>query len=170
MHYARKITLLAFCAAISACNVPDTTLANGGITLKDNIVTLHAEGAPDALLNADGKLLIDGAPVPATPAQQGLLMLYFQHVADVHSTGLAMGKVGADMGMKALKDTTAGKSKAEKDQDAEAGGNQLKALGQKMCQQEAGIRDVQEQLAAQLPAFRPYAKLVTKSVSDCNKD
>jgi trans-2-enoyl-CoA reductase len=156
--------------AISACNMPDATLADGHITLKDRIVTLHAEGAPDATIDADGKLLIEGKAVSVTPGQQGLLMLYYQHVADIHDAGVAMSKVGADMGMKALKDTTAGKSKAEKDQDAEAGGKQLKAMGQKMCQQEAGIKDVQEQLAAQLPAFRPYAKLVTKSNSDCDKD
>ena len=170
MNCTRTITLLALCAAISACDVPDTTLANGGVTLKDNIVTLHANGAPDAVIDANGTLLVGDKAVAVAPPQHGLLMLYFQHVKDIHDTGAAMGKVGAGMGMKALKDSIDGKSKDEKKQDAQAGGQQLKTLGQKMCQDEAGIKDVQDQLAAQVPAFRPYANLVTKRATDCKKD
>ncbi|RUL79718.1 hypothetical protein [Dyella choica] len=170
MNHARTITLLALCALISACNSPDTNLANGGITLKDNIVTLHADGAPDAQIDADGTLLVDGKAVSVTTPQHGLLMLYVQQVMDVHQTGLAMGKVGAGMGMKSIKDSIDGKSKAEKNKDVESGGEQLKALGKKMCQDQADIKDVQDQLATQLPAFKPYAKIVTKSRADCEKD
>ena len=164
MNYSRVITLLALCAAISACDVPDTTMANGRITLKDNLVTLHANGAPDALIGSSGNLQIGDATVPVTPAQNGLLMLYFQNVADVHQTG-------ADMGVKALKDSLDGKSKAEQDQHAEAGAGQLKALEQKMCQDLANVKNVQDQLAAQLPAFKPYADIMTgKDITDCQKD
>jgi len=170
MNYTRTITLLALCAAISACDTPDTTLANGGITLKDNIVTLHADGAPDAQIDASGTLVIDDKAVSVTPSQHGLLMLHYQNVSDIHQTGLTMGKVGAGMGMKAINDSLDGKSKAEKNKDAEAGGEQLKTLGHKICQDDANITDIQDQLAAQLPAFRPYAKIATKHLSDCDKD
>jgi hypothetical protein len=171
MNYPRVITLLALCAAISACDVPDTTIANGRITLKDNLVTLHAHGAPDALIGSSGNLQIGDATVPVTPAQHGLLMLYFQNVADVHQTGADMGKIGAGMGVKALKDSLDGKSKAEQDQHAEAGAGQLKALEQKMCQDLSNVKNVQDQLAAQLPAFKPYADIMTgKDITDCQKD
>ena len=170
MKYTRTITLLALCAAISACDTADTTLANGGITLKDNIVTLHVDGAPDAQIDANGALVIGDKPVTVSPSQHGVLMLYFQNVSDVRQTGLAMGKIGAGMGMKAIKDSLDGKSKGEKDQDAEAGGQRLKTLGLKMCQDQASITDIQDQLAAQLPAFKPYAKISTKRVADCEKD
>ena len=171
MNYPRAITLLALCAAISACDAPDTTMANGRITLKDNVVTLHTDGAPDALIGSDGNLQIGNATLPVTPAQHGLLMLYFQNVADVHNTGAEMGKVGAGMGVKALKDSFDGKSKAEKDQHANAGADQLKTLEHKICQDHANIKNVQDQLAAQLPAFKPYADIVTgKYVTDCEKD
>ena len=75
MNCTRTITLLALCAAISACDVPDTTLANGGVTLKDNIVTLHANGAPDAVIDANGTLLVGDKAVAVAPPQHGLLML-----------------------------------------------------------------------------------------------
>lgn len=170
MKYTRAITLFALCAAMSACDTADTTLANGGITLKDNIVTLHTDGAPDAQIDANGALVIGDKTVSVTPSEHGLLMLYFQHVMDVHDTGLAMGKAGAGMGMKAIKDSFDGKSKAEKDKNVEAGGEQLKTLGRKICQDQANITDVQDQLATQLPAFKPYAKIATKHLSDCDKD
>ncbi|HKT30785.1 hypothetical protein [Dyella sp.] len=170
MNCIRTITLLALCVAISACDSPDTTLASGGITLKDNIVTLHVDGTPDAQIDANGALVIGDKAVTVTPSQHGLLMLYFQNVSDVHQTGLAMGKIGAGMGMKAINDSLDGKSKSEKDKDAEAGGQRLKTLGIKMCQDQANITDIQDQLGAQLPAFKPYAKIATKHLSDCDKD
>jgi hypothetical protein len=145
-------------------------MADGGITLKDNVVTLHTDGAPDAQIDANGVLVIGDKTVSVTPSQHGLLMLYFQNVSDVHQTGLAMGKVGAGMGMKAINDSLDGKSKDEKNKDAEAGGQQLKTLGRKMCQDQVNITDIQDQLAAQLPAFKPYAKISTKRASDCEKD
>ncbi|HET7331266.1 hypothetical protein [Dyella sp.] len=171
MNYPRVITLLALCAAISACDVSDTTMANGRITLKDNVVTLHADDAPDALVGSSGNLQIGDATVPVTPAQHGLLMLYFQNVNDVHQIGAEMGKVGAGIGVKALKDSFDGKSKAEQDQHAEAGAGQIKALARKMCQDLANVKNVQDQLAAQLSAFKPYADIMTgKYVTDCEKD
>lgn len=171
MKYQRTIGLLALCAILSACDAPDTVMMNGHVTLKDNIVTLHADNAPDALINADGTLQIGDKVVPATPTQHGLLLLYFQHVADVRQTGLEMGKLGGGMGIKVLKDTFDGKSKADRQQDAEAGGKQMKELAHKICRDQASIKSVQDQLAVQLPAFKPYATIATqKDVEECTED
>lgn len=171
MNQARTITLLALCVALSACDVPDATMMNGAVTLKDNVLTLHAEGAPDALIGSDGTLQIDGKTVTVTPAQRGLLMLYFQNVTDVHQTGLEMGKIGAGIGANALKDSIAGKSKAETDSDAKTGGGQLKTLGLKICQDQVNIENVQDQIAEQLPAFKPYSHIAKGHSGDkCTKD
>jgi hypothetical protein len=171
MHYQRTITLFALCAVLSACDVPDTTMMNGAITLKGSVVTLHVDSAPDALINSDGALQVGDKVVSVTPTQRGLLMLYVQNVADVHQIGINMGKVGASMGTRALKDTIAGKSKTEKDDDATAGSKQLKALGQQICHDQANLKSVQDQIAAQLPDFKPYAHIISdKDVSDCTDD
>lgn len=171
MNYRRTITLLALCAAVSACDTADTSMVNGAIKLKDNIVTLHVDGAPEALINSDGALQIGGQIMPVTPVQHGLLMLYFQNVLDVHQTGAEMGKIGAGMGTKVLKDSMDGKSKAEKDRDAQAGADQLKTLAHKMCSDEANIKNVQDQLASQLPAFKPYGNIMSSEhINDCGKD
>jgi hypothetical protein len=91
MKYQRTILLFALCTAISACDMPDTTMANGGITLNDNVVTLHVKGSPDAIIDSSGDLHIDDKTVSTTPSQRGLLMLYYQNVNDVHDTGKEMG-------------------------------------------------------------------------------
>jgi hypothetical protein len=171
MKYQRMILLLALCAAASACNIPDTSMENGAITLKDNVVTLHVSGAPNAAINANGDLQIADKVIAISPAQQGLLMLYYQSVNDVHNTGKEMGKVGASTGAKALQDKVEGKSKDELGQDAKEGGNQLRALSQKMCQDQVNIKTVQDQLSAQLAEFKPYENIVTQhDITSCQND
>jgi hypothetical protein len=171
MKYQRTILLLALCGVISACDMSDTTLENGAITMKDNIVSLHVSGLPDAVINANGDLQVADKVVTINPAQRGLLMLYYQSVHDVHETGKEMGKVGAKIGGTALKDKMQGKSKADLDQDAQTGTQQLRTLSLKMCQDEANIKSVQDQLSAQLAEFKPYGNIMTQaSIKDCLKD
>jgi hypothetical protein len=171
MRYQRTILLLALCTVISACDMPDTTMENGAITLKDSVVTLHVSGAPDAAINANGDLQVADKVVTINPAQRGLLMLYFQNVHDVNHTGREMGKIGAKIGVKALKDKIEDKSKTDQDQNAQAGAQQLRNLSQKICQDQANIKTVQDQLSAQLAEFKPYGNILTQdSVAKCQKD
>jgi hypothetical protein len=47
----------------------------------------------------------------------------------------------------------------------------LKQLGLKMCQDQANIKTVQDQLSAQLVEFKPYGGILgNDSVEDCQKD
>lgn len=171
MKYQRTILLLALCAAISACDAPDTTMENGAITLKDNMVTLHVSNTPDAIINATGDLQIGDKQVTTNDAQRGLLMLYYQNVHDVNHTGREMGKIGAKIGGKALKDKVEGKSKSEQDQDANAGTKELRGLSLKICQDHANLKTVQDQLSAQLAGFKPYGNIISQDdVNSCLQD
>lgn len=171
MKYQRTILLLTLCVAMTACNSSDTVMENGGITLKDNIVTLHVSNAPDAIVNATGDLQIGDKMVTVNDAQRGLLMLYYQNVHDVNHIGREMGKIGAKIGGKALKDKVEGKSKSEQDQDANTGAKELRGLSQKICQDHANIKTVQDQLTVQIAAFKPYGNIVTQdSITSCQKD
>jgi hypothetical protein len=170
MKYQGTILLAALCVLLGACNMPDTIMANGAVTLKDNIVTLHVDGAPNAMINAKGELQVGDKTVTTTPSEQGLLALYYESIADVHDTGTEMGKVGAGMGKNALEDKLSGKSKEETDKDAENGAAQLKTLAKKMCQDQINIQSVQNQLAAQLPDFKPYGNIFNDKEKSCDKD
>ncbi|MBE1161208.1 hypothetical protein [Dyella acidiphila] len=174
MKYCRTALLFALCVAASGCNVPQTTMANGAVTYGNDLVSLHIKDAPDAVINASGDLQVGDKVVSVDAAQRGLLMLYYQNVHDVNHTGREMGKIGAKMGGRALKDKMQGKSEAEQDKDAQAGSDQIKTLAQKMCQDEANIKAVQDQLGAQLADFKPYAGIFdqheVKSCADDDKD
>jgi hypothetical protein len=171
MKYRQTILLIAACAAISACNIPDASMADGALTLKDNIVSLSPSGAPTASINQAGDLQIGDKVVTVNAAQRGLLMLYYQNVLDVHQTGKEMGKVGAGMGGTALKNKIEGKSDAQQDADAKTGNDQIAVLGHRMCQDRVNIKAVQDQLSAQLAEFKPYGNIITQgSVASCQSD
>jgi hypothetical protein len=170
MKYQRAILLVALCVATSGCEIADTSLEDGAITLKNDVVTLRASGAPDAVINAAGDLQIGDKVVTINDAERGLLMLYYQDVRDVHQTGKEMGKVGAAIGGNALKDKLAGKSKEEQEQDAKTATQPLHALSRKMCQDQANIKIVQDQLSTQLAEFKPYGNIITQDkITSCQK-
>ena len=174
MKYRRMILLLALCAAVAACDMPNFTFSgkNGKITLDGNVLTLHVDGAPDATLVSSGDLTVDGKTVSISSPQRGLLMLYYQNVMDIREQGVNMGKAGAEAGLSAARHAVSGSSdpneKRKIDADVEARTHQL-AL--KMCQDQVNLKTVQDQLVAQTPAFKPYGGIFDKqSVDECMKD
>jgi hypothetical protein len=170
MKWHGTILVAAWCVLLGACDMPDTTMANGAVTLKDGVVTLKADGAPNAMIDSTGDLQIGDKTINVTSSQHGLLMLYYQGIQDVHDTGVAMGKAGASIGTHALKEKLSGKSKEDIDKDATAGGQQMRTMGHKICQDQVNIKTVQNQLAAQLREFKPYSTIFTDDNTKCDKD
>jgi hypothetical protein len=175
MKYQRIIPLLAVMVAMTACNIPSTSISNGEggrITLSDDVVTLHVDKSPDATISATGELAIEDKPVSTTPSQKGLLILYVQSVKAVHDQALALGGAGAKIGLAALKDKISGDdSDATKKQRDSQATQQTHVYTSKLCEAQADIQAVQNQLAAQLPAFKPYGSIMRdKDIADCRKD
>lgn len=163
----RPLLLAVLACALAACNTPDTVMENGAIALYGNAVTLRVPGSPNAVIDADGTLTVDGKPVTTTPAQRALLLQYNQSVRDVRNTGLAMGKAGIGMATKAIAATTTSSS-GHADKAAEAGANEMKSLSLDICKDTAAIKAAQDQLSVQLAAFKPYAAIVSAAdVTDC---
>jgi hypothetical protein len=175
MKHQRTILLLALIAATTACNIPSTTISNGKngrITLSNDVVTLHVEGSPDATIDTSGDLTIDDKPVSTTPSQKGLLMLYVQNVKAIHDQALSLGSAGAKLGLAAMKDKLSGQDDdaAKKQRDNQAK-QQAQDFALKMCQDQADIKAVQDQLATQFAAFKPYGGILQdKDIADCRKD
>lgn len=177
MKVRRIVALLGVCATIAACDmtgVPNFNYsgAQGKITLTNHLLTLHADNAPDASIAATGELKIDGKTVTISSTQRGLLMLYFQGVADIRDQSTNMGKAGAEAGVKALSDSVNGKPDPNEKQkiDGQAS-TQTHQLLLKMCQDETNLKAVQDQLVVQLPDFKPYGNIFSgRSVDDCMKD
>jgi hypothetical protein len=128
--------------------------------------------APHAEITPQGDLLIEGKPVDVTPAQRELLLQYRGEIIDVASSGMEIGKQGVDIAGKAVGTAIAsifnGKSD-EAEREMKAQGERIEAAAMKLCDQLQPMVKTQQELAASLPAFKPYANLEQSDIDDCRK-
>lgn len=134
------------------------------------LVTVHARGKPNATVNAAGDLTIAGKAVVTTPAQRQLAARYFTEVQGIRSDAIATGQQGVALASKAIGEVIGGLAAGDPDRishrvEAEAG--KVEAKADQICLRLGAIREVQEALAADLAAFRPYATIKAEQVSGC---
>lgn len=157
---------------LCSCNPAPTVSTEGGsVQAGPDKITLRADGLPNAHIDAAGNLLIDGKKVAVTASQQDLLKVYQREFNGMTQDGIAMGKQGAAMAGKAVTAAIKGAiggdgENIEKKMEAEARLMEKEAL--KLCRRLIVIREVQDQLATELPAFKPYAGIKAGDVDDCH--
>jgi hypothetical protein len=128
-----------------------------------------------AEITPQGDLLIAGKSVTVTPEQHALLLAYRGQVIGVASAGMALGSQGADIGISALTglaDVALGGKKGQQDyqQRMEAEGKQMEIKALALCKQLPPMLATQQQLAASLPEFKPYAGMTQQDIDECGKD
>jgi hypothetical protein len=131
-----------------------------------------ADTRPDAELTPAGELLIDGKPVPVSAAQHAMLVQYRQAIMGVAETGMQLGVQGADLGGQAIGEVFAGLMSGHPDQidkNIKAKASRIEAQAVQLCKQLRPLQQMQQQLAAALPQFAPYATLKESDVDDCGK-
>jgi hypothetical protein len=125
---------------------------------------------PSAQITPQGDLLIEGKAVAVTPQQRALLLTYRGQIIDVAEAGMSMGVQGADLAGKAVSEVL-GSVFSGKGEDfgkrMEAEGKKLEAQGKQLCAQLEPMRATQQQLAASLPEFMPYASMTADVIVDC---
>jgi hypothetical protein len=101
-----------------------------------------------------------------------LLLAYRQQIINVAEAGMSMGVQGADLAGKAVSEVL-GSVFSGKGEDfgrrMEAEGKKLEAQGKLLCAQLEPMRATQQQLAATLPEFKPYATMTADDIDDCEK-
>jgi len=132
-----------------------------------------SNGTPRAQISADGELLVDGEPVPATPEQRELLLEHRGNIVAIAEAGMAIGTSGADLGMKAaagaLKHAfSGGDSDFEARIEAEA--EKIRAEALALCELIPAAVDSQDRLAAAMPEFAPYATMDLDDVESCRSE
>jgi len=138
--------------------------------IDDSRILLHSSDGIEGTLLPDGQFLVGGDAVALTPAQQALLKDYQAGVRVLARDAAATAKAGAATATAALvavASSFAGgdSSKAEARIDAPAARTQAAAM--QVCTDLASLHDQQQVIAAQLPAFRPYAKIEMDDVRGC---
>jgi hypothetical protein len=150
-----------------------TSLANGRITVSGDEALVHVKGAPDAAIGAAGSLRIGRDIVATTPAQQALLRDYYRNALAVREHGIATGKAGAAIAGQAISSVAKGLANGNTDnidKEIDAKAARVEQEAQKICLDLVGVKAAQDALAAQLPAFKPYADVVdADAVDECDK-
>lgn len=129
---------------------------------------------PKAMITPQGDLVIAGKPVTVTPAQRTQLLGYRQQIIGMAQAGMDIGAQGADLGMNAAKEAMVGAFTGKSDKEIEAGikpqADKIEAAALALCQRMPAMLAAQQQLAATLPAFKPYATMTQKDVDDCSEN
>ncbi|WP_430389589.1 DUF2884 family protein [Dyella sp. 20L07] len=152
----------------------DTDIVSHRVTLHDGRVTIKSPGVPDAVVDADGQLSIDGHDVAVNDAQRALLKSYNAAAQTMRADALATGKAGvatATQAMSAAAGKITGADNAEATKaKVEAAAQGVKQAAAKICDDLAAMKATQDQLATQLDAFKPYADaLANSNVERCRE-
>lgn len=132
----------------------------------------RSEGLPKAEITPQGDLLIDGKAVAVTPAQRALLLKYRGEIIGVASAGMEIGKQGVDIAGKAIGTAVSSIFNGDNEQverELEAQGERIEAAAMKLCDQLQPMLKTQQELAASLPAFKPYANMSQSDIDDCRE-
>ncbi len=159
--------LLAACSKKSGDADADATASRA---LWGHTLTLTANGQPGAELSAKGDFSVGGKPVTVTAEQRALLVAYHRELGGIADAGIATGKEGARLAGKAVGAAVRGifsgdPDRIDREVDAEA--RKVEAEAMKICDRLPGLYQAQQELAASLPAFRPYAGMEPDDARKC---
>ncbi len=145
-----------------------------GFNININGHRIHRkEGLPDAEITPQGDLLIEGSQVEINASQRAQLVEYRGHIIAIADAGMQIGAKGADLAVKAVGEAIGAIFSGDEDgveKRMEAEGQKIKTAAMKLCAQLPPLLASQEQLAASLPAFKPYATMTQADIDDCSED
>jgi len=170
---SRVCCAAAFAALLAGCDGETIIGDDSGfhhLTLRNGVLIAHAQGQPDAVIDAAGDLRIDDKPIAVTPAQRDLLKKYYGDVAAIRQAGIETGKAGAAMAGQAIGAVASGLAHGDPDSIGpriEAHAKDVKAKAMVICNDVASLRTDENAITAILPAFKPYANVNPHEVDDC---
>ena len=148
----------------------NTDIINHHLTMHDGVITIKASGAPDATVNPQGQFAVDGHDVTVSDSQRALLQRYNAAGQKMHADAIATGKAGQETATKALGAVAGRMTGADNSEETrkkvDAAAEDVRQAAAKICDDLAEMKSVQDELAGQLEAFKPYGQAVTDSNVD----
>jgi hypothetical protein len=132
------------------------------------------DNRPKGEITPEGDFLVDGEAVSITPAQRALLLQHRARIIEIAEAGMEIGMQGADLAARAtteaLKGVFSGRSEQEIERRVEAEAEGIKAAAMALCERLPALYQSQQQLAAALPEFGPYATMTADDIDDCRDE
>lgn len=157
---SRFLLPLLLASALAACSNHGSATANHYVSFVDQTVVVSVHGNPDAHVGANGDLSIGSNTIAVTPSQRTLLKRYYSEAVAVRDDGIETGKAGAAEGAHAVGSVfgnlIAG-TPDKIDRDTSGRDKDVEAAAQRLCGDLLQLKTTQGDVAAQLPAFGPYA-------------
>lgn len=128
---------------------------------------------PKAEITPEGDFLVDGKAVAIDDTQRALLLDYRGQVIAIADAGIAIGGKSVGLAGAALQQAvgaifSGNTDELEKRVEAEAG--KIKTEAMRLCRELPPMLETQQQLAASLPDFKPYATLTQADIDECLQD
>ena len=138
--------------------------------LSENNISVSSKDGVKVEISPAGDLLIDGKAVAIDVAQRRLLLQYREQMVKVAEAGIEIGVQGANLGARAAGEAIKGIFSGNTDQieqrvNAEA--KKLEERATQICDQLPALLATQQQLAAAIPEFKPYATMDQSDIDEC---
>lgn len=132
-------------------------------------ISIGSDGAK-VEVTPTGDLLINSTSIPLNDSQRAITLRYRTQVIGIAEAGIDIGVQGANLGAQAAGEAIKGIFSGNSEQieariNAEA--DKIKASAAKICDQLPALMATQQQLAAAVPEFKPYAKMDQSDIDDC---
>jgi hypothetical protein len=164
------LMLLAGCAGFRTAD-NELDAASHKLATENTTLTSHDRNAPEAVITPQGDFLIDGKRVAITPQQRNEMLAYRTQTIEIAQQGIAIGHEGVEAGRRAVVPMIFAALFGADDDAVEASMDKrlagVRKDSEQLCTRLPQLMATQQQLAAELPAFKPYATLTRKDVEDC---
>jgi Protein of unknown function (DUF2884) len=167
----------AACLALAATAQADIRVessrhSNIDFQSDDLVITNAADD--EARISPAGDLVIAGKAVATNAEQRKLLQQYYGGMRDIEHRGLAIGEHALDMvgGMLGtlLTAVLSGDEDKELDRKMRQKAEPLKDEARALCKDVRDEHALQDKIAGEIPAFKPYAVMDADSDHDCHID
>ncbi|MGH8307224.1 MAG: hypothetical protein ACRER0_03045 [Gammaproteobacteria bacterium] len=144
------------------------------IETKDGRVIITNDEGHQAVITQNGTLMIENKNMAVSPQDKDHLAQYVETTQEMEREGLEIAKHAGSFAAGIVGDVFSGlfNGKSEKDieQKANQSATEFKKTVLPVCASAQKLEHLQDAIAADVPAFKPYAVIQDKDVSDCQRD
>ncbi|MGH8282390.1 MAG: hypothetical protein ACRESE_00905 [Gammaproteobacteria bacterium] len=126
-----------------------------------------------AVITQDGVLTVEGKSITTSSQDQDNLVHYVETTQQMEQEGLTIAKHAGGFAVGIVGDVFSGlfsgKSDKEIEQKANQSASEFKKTVLPICTSAQKLEHLQDAIATDVPAFKPYAVIQDKDVSDCQQ-